>query len=148
MANTGNSLTSSQPYLLRALHEWISDNGETPLILVDVGMPGVDVPTEFVKDGRIVLNIATSATGELHLGNEAVSFNARFNGVARSVYVPVEAITSIVSRESGAGMSFQLEAAALDQEVQDYPERDIPDQPDDDDPQPTRPKGPSLRVVK
>ena len=70
-----------RPYLLRALHEWISDSGDTPHLVVDAGVEGVLVPQQYVKDGKIVLNVSHSATQFLNLGNEAVSFEARFGGV-------------------------------------------------------------------
>jgi stringent starvation protein B len=150
------SLTSSRPYLLRALHEWISDNGQTPLIMVDTTLPGVQVPTGFEKDGRVILNIADSATGQLHLGNDSVSFSARFNGAAHRVSVPIDAILSVVSRETGAGMTFEVEGTALDSDASNNADEadgvdSIPSQDSADDgpePRPTRPNGPGLRLVK
>ena len=81
-----------RPYLLRALHEWISDSGETPHIVVDAAAEGVTVPRQYVKDGKIVLNVSFSATQMLKLGNDFVSFEARFAGVGFAVQVPVRAI--------------------------------------------------------
>jgi stringent starvation protein B len=95
-----------RPYLLRALHEWISDSGETPHIVVDATALGVSVPRQHVKDGKIVLNVSFSATQMLKLGNDFVSFEARFAGVAYSVQVPVRAILGIYARETGQGMIF------------------------------------------
>ncbi len=95
-----------RPYLLRALHEWIGDSGETPHVVVDAGVDGVVVPRPYVKDGKIVLNVSLSATRGLQLGNDALSFDARFGGASFSVYVPVRAVLGIYSRESGQGMIF------------------------------------------
>ncbi len=95
-----------RPYLLRALHEWISDSGETPHVVVDAGVDGVVVPRPYVKDGKIVLNVSLGATRGLQLGNDALSFDARFGGASFSVYVPVRAVLGIYSRESGQGMIF------------------------------------------
>jgi stringent starvation protein B len=95
-----------RPYLLRALYEWISDSGDTPHLVVDAGIEGVMVPQQYVKDGKIVLNVSHSATQFLNLGNEAVSFEARFGGVSYSVQVPVRAVLGIYARETGQGMIF------------------------------------------
>ncbi len=77
---TDNSLSSTRPYLIRAMHEWMTDNNQTPLVVVDAVVDGVIVPLEHVKEGRIVLNIAWSATRDLELGNDVISFQARFGG--------------------------------------------------------------------
>src|SRR5574343_780811 len=96
---------STRPYLIRALHEWCTDNGFTPYLAVKVG-PGVQVPREFVKDGEIVLNVSFDATSHLQLGNEYVEFKARFGGVAREIVVPVDHVIAIYARENGQGMAF------------------------------------------
>ena len=85
MSNSSVSMTSNRPYLLRAMYDWISDNGLTPYILVDAAAPGVQVPKSAVKDGRVVLNVAARAVAQLELGQERVSFVARFSGVAHSL---------------------------------------------------------------
>ena len=95
-----------RPYLLRALHEWISDSGETPHIVVDAAAEGVVVPRQYVKDGKIVLNVSFSATSALKLGNDAVSFEARFGGASFQVHVRVRAVLGIYARETGQGMIF------------------------------------------
>lgn len=95
-----------RPYLLRALHEWITDSGETPHIVVDAAADGVVVPRQYVKDGKIVLNVSFSATQMLKLGNDTVSFEARFSGASFAVQVPVRAILGIYARETGQGMIF------------------------------------------
>ncbi len=106
-----SDLTPTRPYLIRALHEWMTDNGQTPLILVDTTRDGVSVPLEFIEDDHIVLNVSWSATRNLLLENELISFEARFSGTPRSVSVPVAAVKGIYARESGQGMMFQDEPA-------------------------------------
>jgi stringent starvation protein B len=103
---TDASLTSRRPYLLRAMHEWITDNGQTPHIVVDAAMEGVKVPPQHVKDGKIILNVSLSAAQGLSLGNEELSFRARFGGVSQDIVVPVAAVVGIYARESGQGMIF------------------------------------------
>ncbi len=103
---SGSESTSRRPYLVRAMHEWISDNLQTPHLIVDATFAGVDVPPQYVKDGKIVLNISHSATQDLHLGNDAVGFRARFGGAPMIVTVPIAAVLGIYSRESGDGMLF------------------------------------------
>ena len=102
-------MTSNRPYLLRAMYDWISDNGLTPYILVDAAAPGVDVPQSAVKDGRVVLNVAARAVAQLELGMDRVKFMARFSGVSRSVDVPMAAILAIYAHENGQGMMFPAE---------------------------------------
>ena len=99
-------MTSSRPYLIRALYEWIVDNGFTPYMLVDTAQDVVEVPRAFVENGRIILNISPEATHSLVLGNEAVTFNARFSGTAMDVHVPVSSVLAIYARENGQGMMF------------------------------------------
>jgi stringent starvation protein B len=102
-------MTSSKPYLIRALYDWIVDNGCTPHLLVETKDSRVRVPTQYVKDGSIVLNIAPGAVRDLVLGNDAISFNARFGGVAHEVFFPVSAARMIYARENGQGMSLPEE---------------------------------------
>jgi stringent starvation protein B len=99
-------LISRRPYLLRAMHEWISDSGHTPHLVVDAGVAGVDVPRQFVKDGKIVLNVSWSATAQLKLGNDEITFSGRFGGASMMVFVPVNAVLAIYARETGQGMIF------------------------------------------
>lgn len=101
-----SEVTSSRPYLIRALYEWIVDNGFTPYMLVDTAQDVVEVPRAFVENGRIILNISPEATHSLVLGNEAVTFNARFSGTAMDVHVPVASVLAIYARENGQGMMF------------------------------------------
>jgi stringent starvation protein B len=99
-------LKSRRPYLLRAIHEWICDSDCTPHIVVDAGMPGVDVPRQYIRDGKIILNVSWSATGQLEIGNDELSFSGRFGGASVLVKVPVEAVLAIYARETGQGMIF------------------------------------------
>ena len=99
-------MSSSRAYLLRALHEWILDNGCTSYILVDAAGDGVQVPKDYVENGRIVLNISPSAIRHLEISNEAVSLDARFSGQSQLVYVPIEAVLAIYAKENGHGMMF------------------------------------------
>lgn len=99
-------MTSNRPYLLRALYEWILDNNMTPHIVVDATAGGIRVPLEHVEDNQIVLNILPAAVRDLQIGNDAVSFNARFNGRAREIYVPMQSILAIYARENGKGLIF------------------------------------------
>ncbi len=102
-----NQGSPTRPYLLRALHDWCTDNGFTPYIAVFVG-PGVQVPMEYVKNNEIVLNIGFEATSSLQLGNEFIEFKARFGGVAREIRVPVDHVVAIYARENGQGMAFPV----------------------------------------
>ncbi len=102
-----HSLSSPRPYLIRAWHEWISDNGLTPHLLVKVDAT-VSVPREYVRNNEVVLNVSTDATGGLSLGNEVIRFQARFAGRVREIVVPVNRVASIFARENGQGMVFEL----------------------------------------
>ena len=106
MAAEDTALSSHRPYLIRAIREWAIDNHLTPQLLVDAELDGVEVPAEFVEDGQIVLNISPQAVDHLEMGNEYISFSARFRGVPRSVLVPVDAVLAVFDRESRQGMSF------------------------------------------
>ena len=156
-------MTSQRPYLLRALHEWISDNGLTPHLLVNARFPGVHVPPQAIKDGQVVLNIAERAVHMLSLGNEYVTFNARFGGVSQEVFVPVGAVLAIYARETGQGMALPDDAMAS-ADPDSAPELAEDDAPkglgvipggeagengdDPPEPSPTAPRRGHLRVVK
>jgi stringent starvation protein B len=99
-------MTSNKPYLIRALYEWLADNDATPYLLVDTTRSGVDIPPGIEKDGQVVLNIAMSAVKGLEMTNSHIRFSARFGGVSHDIYIPVEAVMAIYSREDGAGMMF------------------------------------------
>jgi stringent starvation protein B len=103
---------SRRPYLLRAMHEWISDSQHTPHVVVDAGVAGVEVPRQYVRDGKIVLNVSWAATAHLELGNEELSFSGRFGGSTMHVRVPMAAILAIYARETGQGMIFTDEDGA------------------------------------
>jgi stringent starvation protein B len=98
--------TKQRPYLIRAMHEWMLDNGLTPHLVVDATKEGVAVPEGQVSDGRIVFNVSHAATRGLVLGNDDIRFEARFGGVPRSVSIPVGAVLGIYARETGQGMIF------------------------------------------
>jgi stringent starvation protein B len=132
-------MTSNRPYLVRALYEWILDNDMTPHLLVDATKPAAALPSQFVQDGKIVLNISPTAVRGLVLGNERISFNARFAGVAMDVVVPADAVMGIYARENGRGMLFP------DEEPQAEPKREPDDEPEP--PAPPRER-PTLKVVK
>ncbi|HXQ64653.1 MAG TPA: ClpXP protease specificity-enhancing factor [Steroidobacteraceae bacterium] len=130
-------LSSRRPYLLRAMHEWMTDNGQTPHLVVDAGIDGVVVPRQYVRDGKIVLNASYAATSALLLKNDWVTFSARFSGTAFEVRLPVNAVLGIYARETGQGMIFSDDAPS----------------PDSPDPAPKPPGGdearrPQLKIVK
>jgi|SRR5690606_5581095 len=169
-------MTSHRPYLLRALYEWIVDNGMTPHLLVDATREGVRVPAHTVKEGRVVLNVAERAVARLEMDNDAISFTARFGGVSHPVLVPVGAVLAIYARETGQGMALPDEPPGADdvpaagQEAAPGRERDgevvlgvVPggagegdgapdgdgdDEGGDDDGAPPPKRGAHLRVVK
>ena len=98
-----------RPYLLRAYYDWLLDNSFTPYLVVDATYYGVDVPQDYVKDGQIVLNLSPGAVGNLALGNDAVEFSARFQGIPRDLYIPMGAAIAIYARENGDGVMFEPE---------------------------------------
>jgi stringent starvation protein B len=115
-APTDDQGSSTRPYLIRALHEWCTDNGFTPYLAVFVDR-AVQVPMEYVKNNEIVLNVGFDATHGLNLGNETVEFKARFGGVSREIIVPVDHVVAIYARENGQGMAFPVPTAAAAQEA-------------------------------
>jgi stringent starvation protein B len=128
-------LSSNRPYLIRALYDWLLDNRQTPYLLVNARHQGTQVPKQFVDDGRIVLNIDPAAVSNLYLGNDWISFKARFSGASEEILVPPGAVLGIYAKENGQGMLF--------------PEEDGGGGGSDDDPEPHKPGGrPSLKVVK
>ena len=135
-------MKSRRPYLLRAMHEWICDSQCTPHVVVDAGVTGVEVPRQYVQDGKIVLNVSWTATSQLQLGNEELSFNGRFGGTSMHVRVPLSAVLAIYARETGQGMVFTEEA---DQPPPGGP----PTEPAPKEPTPKPPAGRAkLKVVK
>ncbi len=131
--HTAHGLSSNHPYLIRALYQWLLDNGLTPHLLVEVVDASVVVPSRYVEDGRIVLNISPSAVQQLELSNELITFNARFGGSAMKVIVPTTAVLGIFAKESGHGMLFPQEDGSG---------------PEGEPQPPDAPRPPSLKVVK
>lgn len=121
-------MVSTKPYFVRAIFEWCVDQGFTPYVTVVVG-PLTRVPREFVRDGQIVLNIGPDATNQLLIGNDEVTFQARFNGVAFPVVVPIDSIAAIYSKENGQGMAFEVAPAQDEVTPQSVPEVDPPVEP-------------------
>ena len=117
------------------MHEWMTDNGLTPHIVIDMTATQLDVPLDDVRENRLVLNVSYAATRGLAIGNEAVAFEARFNGVPKSLHVPIGAVLGIYARENGQGMVFS-------EEVAPPPEDPSPDSG------PSEGKRPTLKVVK
>lgn len=137
-------MTANRPYLLRAFYEWIVDNNCTPYLVVDATVSNVKVPVQFVQNGQIVLNTAPSAVGNLQLGNDAVTFNARFGGQPFALYIPINAVLAIYARENGAGTVFTLEEEEDEAEI-------FSNSLDDESPEPEPPKPKKvshLKVVK
>ncbi len=130
-------MTSMRPYLLRALYDWIVDNGFTPYMLVNADHDNVEVPHQYVENGQIILNISPRAVQGLTLDNEWVSFTARFSGRPFSVFVPTIAVLAIYARENGKGMFFQPEETD-----------ETPPPPPESPPKPPRRQKPVLRRVK
>jgi len=106
-------MTSSRPYLLRAVYEWIADNDMTPFVVVNANFPGVSVPNEHVEDGKIILNVSETAVRKLIVSNEAMEFDARFSGVVYRIYAPIAAISAIYARENGRGIIFEDDDSAV-----------------------------------
>lgn len=119
-------MTSSKPYLLRAIYEWIVDNGMTPHLLVDTRDHRVNIPLQYVRDHSIVLNLAPGAVKDLMLRNDYISFSARFAGVAREVLVPVSSARMIYARENGQGMTLPDDPASSSLEEDDTRPPDAP----------------------
>ncbi len=135
-------MTSQKPYLIRAIHEWLLDNACTPYVLVNTDYDGVQVPTDFVRDNRIVLNIAPDAVRDLNISNDWLSFSARFAGKPMDIFIPIVAVQAIYSKENNEGMFFPEE---------DTPPPSPPSPEPEDEPKETVKKPtsrPSLKVVK
>ena len=112
---------STKPYMLRAIYEWCTDSGFTPYLAVKVDA-STTVPMEYVKKGEIVLNISFGATSGLKMENDAIRFNARFGGVSREIYVPVQNVLAIYANENGQGMAFEVGATATETPAAPAPE--------------------------
>jgi stringent starvation protein B len=138
----GPPMKARRPYLLRAIHEWITDSLCTPHLVVDANAGDVEVPRQFVKDGKIVLNVSWNATANLRLGNEEVTFSGRFGGASMSVRVPIQAVLAIYARETGQGMIFaddDVDAASPAAPGDKPGSTQTPPDGDDPGPKPTSP---------
>ena len=134
------SMSSSRPYMMRALYEWILENDCTPYVLANAMADDVQVPQQYVKNGQIVLNVSPTAVRELQLANDAMSFNGRFGGVPVDVYVPMSAVLGIYARENGQGMMIDMDDSEPDPDpVSDSTLRESKSE---------KPSRPSLKVVK
>ncbi|AJP42966.1 starvation protein B [Alteromonas australica] len=149
------SMTSNQPYLLRAFYEWIVDNDLTPYIVVDATNELVDVPQEFVKDGQIVLNVSPSACVNFMLDLDGISFQARFGGQPRRLSMPCHAVMAIYARENGAGTVFTTEeemaknTESTPSQPQGPASLDETETPDNSDaPVPPKKGKPTLKIIK
>lgn len=150
-------MTSTRPYLIRAIYDWIVDNHCKPFLLLDANIPGVRVPPQAIKDGQVLLNIAPHSVDRLDLGTDEIRFNARFSGVSQSIIAPVAAVLAIYAQENGQGMMFPAETLG-EAEVEDVSEESTrpaialatANTPIDDEPPQTPPERmrPSLRIVK
>ena len=143
MSESELNLSPTRPYLSRAIYEWICDHNLTPHILVDATQPYTDVPVQFIQDGQIVLNLAPHAVHRLNMGNEAITFSARFGGVSKDIYVPFSALMGIYARENGQGLFFDPEEYANI----NIEKNDLESKNNDETEQETVKKKPSLRIV-
>ncbi len=106
MSDATTSIAPTRPYMVRAIYEWIEDNELTPYLMVDATAKNVKIPVEHVQDGRIVLNIASRATGNMSMENDYINFSARFGGVSQEIWVPLTAVLGIYAKENSQGMFF------------------------------------------
>ena len=144
-------MTSTRPYLIRAIYEWILDNQMTPHILVDCQNDQVVVPRQFEQDDKIVLNISPGATQALSMGDDAISFNARFDGSPMQVYIPTYYVLAIYTRENGQGMMFNEEGDKPTPDPDSPPEGNLEhssDEASEKSSQPVKPNKSHLKVVK
>lgn len=143
---------STKPYLIRAIYEWCIDQGFTPYVAAVVDAD-TSVPPGYARDGQIVLNVGPDATHQLTMGNDRITFQARFGGVAQTLSIPVANVVAVYARENGHGMAFEMEAedgmdATLDAETEARPDRaGGRGEGDDGKPEPPPPRG-HLKVVK
>lgn len=103
-----SEMTENKPYLIRAIYDWIVDNGCTPYLAVDATLEGVQVPPQYVSDGQVTLNLSPSAVRSLDLGNDSISFSASFGGVVNMIIVPIYSVLAIFAKENGQGMAFDV----------------------------------------
>jgi len=138
-------MVSTKPYLIRAIYEWCVDQGFTPYMAVQVD-PHTRVPSGYVRDGQIVLNIGSEATHQLKIDNDQVTFQARFNGVAHQIIVPISNVMAIYARENGQGMAFEVSGAQESAPAGKAPDAADTTPPEDRPPPP--PRGSHLKVIK
>jgi stringent starvation protein B len=143
MSDQELNLTPTRPYLARAIYEWICDNNLTPYLLVDATKPYTDVPTQFIQDGQIVLNIVPHAVHRLQMTNDAITFSARFGGVSKDIYVPLSAVLGLYAKENGQGLFFDPDEYANVNEPENALESDNVEIQENDTPK----KKPSLRIL-
>lgn len=137
------TMTSHRPYMVRALHEWILDNGCTPYILVNTFAKNVQVPQDYVKDGQIILNISPSAIQNLLISNDGIEFDGRFGGIPTQIYVPIASIMGVYAKENGQGMMFES-----DNSMPEPPTPVTPDEPSSKDKGKGKSARPALSIVK
>jgi stringent starvation protein B len=143
------NMTSNRPYLIRAVYDWLVDNGLTPHLLVDAEGKDVSVPAAFVENGKIVLNVAPRAVRDIYLGNDMISFSARFNGVPTEIFVPPASVLGIYARENDVGMLFTPEQGEVANEAAGNGEEEQHQEGADAAQPPRPPKGrPTLKVIK
>ena len=146
-----NAEIPTKPYLLRALYEWCVDNGYTPHLAVRVDA-NTQVPSEYVRNGEITLNVSPTAVHKLQMGNDLVEFSARFGGIARQISVPVRNVLSVYARETGQGMTFEIEDSGRQgvgqDEASDASAEAAPAEQPPEPPRPTPGGRPALRRVK
>ncbi len=138
--------TATTPYLIRAIYEWCCDNGLTPYVAVKVDET-TKVPTEYVKNGEIVLNVSPDATRNLKIGNDRIQFSARFGGTSREISVLITAVAGIFAKENGHGLAFQT-SPSLPAPVVAPPKAHPSSAPDDHRPKPPAGRRPRLQVIK
>jgi stringent starvation protein B len=139
-------MTSNRPYLIRAIYDWIIDNGMTPHLMVDAEHPSAVVPMEFAEDGRIVLNVAPQAVHGFHIGNDLIRFSARFGGQPFAVELAPQAVLGLFARENGQGMLFPEEEAV--EEAMDDARSDADGSDSGAGGDHKKPSRPNLRVIK
>jgi len=140
------SITPTRPYMVRALYQWIEDNLLTPYLMVDATADNLQIPREHVQDGRIVLNIASRATGNMNMGNDYINFSARFGGVSQEIWVPLTAVLGIYAKENSQGMFF--DPNEYDNYVPEEDSATIPQNNATAAPKPKRDNKAGLKVLK
>lgn len=143
------NLTPTRPYMVRAIYQWLEDNELTPYLMADATHKGTRVPTEHVQEGRIVLNIGSRATGNMVMDNNFINFNARFGGVFQEIWIPMQAVMGIYSKENSQGMFFDPN------EYDNYTPKDTEQSKDDNQstneakkPRPKRENTAGLKILK